>query len=86
MLALFIRPEWWNWAMFIVIPLLLILLLVAGWSVITGFFGIMRSPEAGPVDRRRVPDIMAFLKERLPKKQSSLPRVGIERTEHRGSR
>jgi hypothetical protein len=64
----FIRPEWWNWAMFIVIPLLLILLAVAGWSIISGVYGLFRSAGSPVVDKRKIPDIMAFLKEKLPKR------------------
>jgi len=64
-LAFLVRPEWWNWAMFVIVPLLLIVLGVALWAILSGLAGLSRST---PSNGRAIPDIMAFLKERYSRK------------------
>jgi len=66
MYAVFIRPEWWNWAIFIIVPLLLILFAFAISAIISGFAGLFRSTSS---NGRPIPDMMAFLKERYSRKR-----------------
>jgi hypothetical protein len=61
--AILLRPEWWDWAMFIIIPILLMLLVLAIWSICSGLAGIL-CVTRDTADQRRVPDIMAFLRRR----------------------
>jgi hypothetical protein len=41
-MAILIGPEWWDWAMLIVIPLLFLLFVFAVWSIVSGLAGIIR--------------------------------------------
>src|SRR5215469_183391 len=64
-IAILIRPEWWDaWAMFLLIPLLLIVLVVAVWSIISGLKGIVEEGDSAKLEGSKVPDIMGFLKQR----------------------
>jgi hypothetical protein len=66
--AILMRPEWWNWAMFAIIPLLLILLAVSIWSILSGMAGLFRTVQRRPEERGTIPDIMTFLKERYSRR------------------
>jgi hypothetical protein len=52
--------------MFIIVPFLLVILVVAVWAIFSGIVGVF-SGRPAKVDQRRIPDIMAFLKQRRPK-------------------
>jgi len=62
--GILLRPEWWDWAMFIIIPILLMLLVLAIWCIGSGLAGILGAAREGAVDQRRIPDIMAFFRRR----------------------
>ncbi len=57
--------------MFIVVPVLLVMLVVAVWSIVSGVSGILSQREPGAPDRRKIPDIMTFLQQR--RKPRGLP-------------
>jgi hypothetical protein len=61
--GIFFGPEWWNVVMFVVVPILLLVLVVAIWSIVSGFFGLMREESPDQIDKRKIPDIMGFLRE-----------------------
>ena len=60
--------KWWDWAMFIIVPLLLAVLGMAVWAIISAVATLFRESGSRPLDPRRVPDIMAFLKERYSRR------------------
>jgi hypothetical protein len=70
--AIFIKPEWWDWAMFIIVPVLLVILVVAVWAIFSGLMGVLRLREEGELDQRRIPDIMGFLKQRRIRRSTLL--------------
>jgi hypothetical protein len=65
-----IRPEWWNWAMFIIVPLLLIGLIAALAAIVSGTRGLFRR-ERNPTGRRRPAlDVMSFIRQNIQKNSS----------------
>ena len=42
MIGLLIRPEWWNWAMFVIIPLFLVALVAAVGAIFSGILDLIR--------------------------------------------
>jgi hypothetical protein len=77
--AIFVNPEWWNWMMFIIVPILFVILVVAVWAIVSGLMGLLRQPDSTPVDRRAVPDIMGFLKGRYIRTNRRFPYESIRR-------
>jgi hypothetical protein len=43
MLGILIRPEWWDWTAFLIIPLALIVAVWAVWLILSGIAGLIRS-------------------------------------------
>jgi membrane associated rhomboid family serine protease len=71
--AIFVNPEWWDWMMFIIVPILLVILAAAVWAIVSGFMGLLREPDSTAVDRRTIPDIMGFLKDRYIRRNRRFP-------------
>jgi hypothetical protein len=68
--GILIRPEWWNWAMFIIVPLLLIGLIAAVGAILSGTRGLLRR-DRNPAGRRRPTlDVMSFIRQNIQKDSS----------------
>jgi len=69
--AVILSAAWWDWAMFIVIPCLLVVLVVAVWAISSALATLLRGQNRGS-DPRRIPDVMSFLKPRSKPRRRSL--------------
>jgi hypothetical protein len=78
MIAIIMHPEWWDWAMLLIVPLLVLVLVGAVWAIVSGLSTIVSAGDSADPGERRVSDIMGFLKQR--KKPRRFP---YDTTRHR---
>jgi hypothetical protein len=77
--AILFNAEWWDWAMLLIIPLLLGVLGMALWAIVSALATLFHESEEKPLDRRRIPDIMAFLKQRYSRTSRASRRSLLQR-------
>jgi hypothetical protein len=68
--GILIHREWWNWAMFIVIPLVLIGLIAALGAIVSGTRGLLRRERNRADKRRSAFDVLAFIRQNMQKNSS----------------